>query len=68
MATEIGQIRAALLAQGWRIAAGSKHDKAYPPETTKPMVILPKTPSGGRWKENLIAQLRRSGFVWKGRS
>lgn len=66
MAKDIDQIRKALIAQGWRIekARGTGYDRAYPPDTSKPPARLPSTPGGGRWRENLIAQLRRSGFIW----
>lgn len=50
-----------LLAQGWRIEQGAKHIKAYPPDRTKPMVVIPGTPSDRRSLANLKAQLRRSG-------
>ena len=65
---DISQIRKALIEQGWRIVRrGGKHEIAYPPDKTKPAVVLPLTPTGARWQQNLISQLRRSGFVWKGR-
>lgn len=68
MADDIKQIRQALIAQGWRIEARKGgHDMAYPPDPSKRAVPLPGTPGQGRWRENLIATLRRSGFVWKGR-
>lgn len=65
MADDIKQIRKALIAQGWRIEARKGgHDMAFPPDKSKSAVALPGTPGGGRWMQNLIAQLRRSGFVW----
>lgn len=65
MASDIATIRKALLAQGWRLDdRKGGHTMAYPPDKTKPAVVLPGTPSGSRWRENLIAQLRRSGFIW----
>lgn len=68
MAKEINQIRKALVAQGWRIEARKGgHDMAYPPDPAKRPVPLPSTPSGARWLPNLLAQLRRSGFIWKGK-
>ncbi len=64
MADELKLILKALREQGWRIEHGKGHVKAFPPDPTKPMVTLPSTPGGGRWKQNAIAQLRRSGFRW----
>jgi len=62
---EITAIRKALIAQGWRIEARKGgHDMAFPPDKTKSAVTLPSTPGGGRAIPNLIAQLRRSGFIW----
>ena len=61
MDKEVREIAEKLVKQGWRIEEGSKHAKAYPPDPTKSVVILPGTPGKGRWKQNLISQLRRSG-------
>lgn len=65
MARDIDIIKRALRDQGWRIEPRGKHEMAYPPDKAKPAVVLPTTPGGSRWKQNLIAQLRRSGFVWQ---
>lgn len=63
---DIKRIRKALEAQGWRIEhRKGGHYMAYPPDKSLPPVLLPSTPSGPRWRQNLLAQLRRSGFVWK---
>lgn len=68
MAKDIDRIRKALREQGWRIEARKGgHDMAYPPDRTARPVPLPSTPGGGRWMPNLIAQLRRSGFIWEDR-
>jgi hypothetical protein len=65
VADDIKAIRKALIDQGWRIEARKGgHDMAFPPDKSKAPVSLPGTPGGGRWLQNLIAQLRRSGFVW----
>lgn len=66
MAHDLKRIRKALIEQQWRIEPGRRgnHDMAYPPDRTKPGVPLPGTPGGPRWQQNLIAQLRRSGFIW----
>lgn len=60
MNKEVKEIADKLEAQGWRITWGN-HSQACPPDKTKPCVALPGTPSGKRWKQNLTAQLRRSG-------
>lgn len=65
---DIKRIRKELEAQGWQIKdRKGGHAMAYPPDKSKQPVLLPSTPSGPRWRENLLAQLRRSGFVWKER-
>lgn len=63
MHKEVREIAAQLEAQGWRIDYQKVHPLACPPDTTKPCVALPTTPGRGRWKQNLIAQLRRSGAI-----
>jgi hypothetical protein len=59
---EVQDLIRKLQEQGWRIEEG-KHYKAFPPDTTKPMVVIPKTPSDHRSLKNTIAQLRRSGAI-----
>ena len=61
MHKEVREIAAKLEAQGWRVVKGAKHTIAYPPDRSRPAVILPETPGERRWKQNLISQLRRSG-------
>jgi len=70
--TSDGKTRAildALRAQGWRVEQGRKscHLRCVPPDPTLPIVVHSSSPKGGnRGDRNWIAQLRRSGFVWKG--
>lgn len=59
---ELREILDALVDQGWRVEDVGRRYKAFPPDKSLPMVTIAKTPSGGRWKANLLAQLRRSGF------
>jgi hypothetical protein len=47
--------------QGWRIDQGKEHTKAYSPDGVT-IVAVANTPGGGRWKQNLIAELKRGGF------
>lgn len=61
---ELKRIRKALVQQGWRIERRGSHDVAYPPDRSKRQVTLPDTPSDHRWYQNLVHQLRQSGFVW----
>jgi hypothetical protein len=61
MHKEVKEIARKLERQGWTIKPGTKHDLACPPDKDKPCVPLPGSPGRGRWKENLVAQLRRSG-------
>jgi hypothetical protein len=60
---EIREITHKLIEQGWRIEEAKRggHAKAFSPDG-QTIVALPSTPGGGRWKQNLIAQLRRGGF------
>lgn len=61
MKKEIKKILRQLDQQGWRIKDTGKHIKAYPPDRSKRMVVLPRTPSDHRALKNAISQLRRSG-------
>lgn len=58
---EVQEIIRELERQGWRVERGKGHYKAFPPDKKKSMVTIPTTPSGGRWRQNLISQLRASG-------
>lgn len=53
--------------QGWEICESSRGIMAVPPNKEKPMVSIHKTARGSRSWQNMIAQLRRSGFEHKGR-
>ena len=62
MHKEVREIAKKLEQQGWRIDTDRNgHDMACPPDKSLPCVPLPGTPGRGRWKQNLIAMLRRSG-------
>lgn len=61
MHKEVKEIAEKLERQGWRIDDSKTHPMACPPDKTKPCVPLPTTPGRGRWKQNLISSLRRSG-------
>lgn len=63
MHKEVAEIAKKLRKQGWviEVGKGPHPHKAWPPDPSMPMVPLPSSPGRGRWKQNLIAQLRRSG-------
>lgn len=62
MHKEVREIRRTLKRYGWRFRpAKGPYELAIPPDKAKPPVKLPSTPGGRRWKQNLIAELRRSG-------
>ncbi len=61
MRKEVAELAEALEAQGWTIDYTRKHPVARPPDKDQPCVSLPSTPGRGRWKQNLISKLRRSG-------
>jgi hypothetical protein len=53
--------------QGWKVAySGKGHPMLYAPDG-KNIVTTGGTPSDHRALANLVARLRRHGFIWKGR-
>lgn len=53
--------------QGWRVSKTKKgHIRFFAPDG-ETILTAPGTPSEHRWLNNLLPQLRRYGFVWKGR-
>lgn len=63
MHKEVREIAAKLREQGWRIEEARRggHAKAFSPDGVT-IVVLPGTPGGGRWKQNLISDLKKGGF------
>jgi hypothetical protein len=61
-------ILTALREQGWRLenSSNSAHYKAFPPDTTKPMVCFSTTSGDHRALKNMLRDLRASGFEWDG--
>lgn len=51
-----------LKAHGWEIRETKKGQFAVPPDRSKPMVLIHNTARGSRSWENMMAQLKRSGF------
>jgi hypothetical protein len=62
---EIKELLAEAERQGWRVKEG-KHYQLLSPDG-KGIVTCPKTPSSSRTIPNVVARMRRYGFVWKGR-
>ncbi len=51
--------------QGWRVEkTASGHFKAIPPDPKQRLVIVGGNASDPRAIKNVIAQMRRSGFIW----
>lgn len=61
MEKDLRKIVKRLEKQGWRVEHGKTHTKLFPPDKTKPIVVVPNTPSDHRSLRNSIAQIRRSG-------
>ncbi|CAN7244367.1 hypothetical protein LJR045_001002 [Microbacterium sp. LjRoot45] len=51
-----------LEAQGWEIRPTKKGQFAVPPDPSKPLVQIHNTARGSRSWQNMMAQLKRSGF------
>ncbi|MEH0058776.1 hypothetical protein [Auritidibacter ignavus] len=52
-----------LEAQGWEVRTSKKGFWAIPPDETKPKVMIHGTANGSRSWQNMMAQLKRSGFI-----
>ncbi len=48
--------------QKWRIIQGGKHFKCYPPDKTKEIITVSKTPSGPNAMNMILRDLKKSGF------
>jgi hypothetical protein len=48
--------------RGHRVEHTAKHVRALHSSGTG-VVILPVSPGGGRWEQNMMANLRRQGFL-----
>jgi hypothetical protein len=61
-----GKVRdliARAIAQGFREERDKKAFKFYPPDKTKPIVVVSSTPSDSNYYWELRRQLKKSGFV-----
>lgn len=62
MGNDLKKLLKELEAQGWSIRQTKKGQYAVPPDQSRPMVQIHNTADGSRSWENMIAQLKRSGF------
>jgi hypothetical protein len=58
---EVREIIKKLAPQGWRVEQRSTYYLAFPPDENIPPVRLPTSRGESRWRQNLIAALRRAG-------
>jgi hypothetical protein len=63
MRKDLKQVFASLEEQGWTIREAKKGWMAVPPDESKPIVTIHGTPSDKRAWNNMMAALRRSGFL-----
>lgn len=50
--------------QGWRVEFARRGLKLIPPDPTKEIVVVHRTPSDRRAIGNAIAEMRRQGLEW----
>lgn len=62
MHKEIREIVRDLRKRGYTVAIGGKHLKVKD-EQGRTVYTLPTSPGGGRWKQNLLSDLRRKGLL-----
>ena len=59
---ELREIVRQLQANGYAVMPSGKHQKVKD-QQDRTVYTLPTTPGGGRWRQNLIADLRRKGLI-----
>jgi hypothetical protein len=59
---DVQHLISALRKDGWRVTIARTHYKAYPPDLTQQIVTFSATPRGSRWRKDVLAQLRKSGY------
>ena len=64
MALDWKDILKAAKDQGWREEPIKKGIRLVPPDTSKPAVVIHRTPSDNRAIRNTVSQMRRSGLNW----
>lgn len=61
---DFGKYLRAAEQQGWEVRPKKKGFMLVPADKTKNMVMVHRTPSDNRALNNILAEMRRSGFVW----
>jgi predicted RNA binding protein YcfA (HicA-like mRNA interferase family) len=62
---DLRDIERAAQEQGWEVGrTGKGHPRFVPPDKTKRIVVGSGTPSDWRALRNLLADLKREGFIW----
>jgi DNA-binding transcriptional regulator YhcF (GntR family) len=61
--SDLNALEAELLDAKWRVRRTGSHRLAFPPGGGKP-VSFSSTPSGHKWRRQLVAQLAVHGFEW----
>ena len=62
---DIHKIEKAAREQSWEVGKTKKgHLRFVPPDTTKQIVIGSGTPGDQRAIKNMLAELKRQGFIW----
>jgi hypothetical protein len=57
----VRQLRKAVLAMGFEIRQGAKHEVVFDPKTGRNVTVIPRTMAGGgRREKNFMAHLRRT--------
>lgn len=63
MGSDLKKVFSELEAQGWEIRPKKNGWMVVPPDESKPIVTIHRTPSDRRAWNNMMATLRRSGFI-----
>lgn len=50
--------------QGWQVKETTKGMQLIPPDPAKEIVTVHRTPSDHRALANVLAEMRRQGFIW----
>lgn len=64
MADDVEQYIRAAKRQRWQVQATKKGRKLIPLDPSAPIVLIHSTPSDQRVARNVLAEMKRSGFIW----